>query len=159
MNESAKDRPADHPLLFEIGAPGLNAVWLPDSDVPAQNPAQWIPPELLAVDGPPWPEVGELDVVRHYKRLAHRCFSIDGNFYPLGSCTMKYNPRVNERVAALPGFLHLHPHQPVGQVQGALQLMSELEGFLAEISGMDAVTLQPSAGAQGELTGILLIKA
>jgi glycine dehydrogenase subunit 2 len=105
------------------------------------------------------PEVAELEVVRHYVRLSQKSFSIDTNFYPLGSCTMKYNPKINEKIAALPGFARIHPHQPASEVQGALQVMHDLQGYLAEISGMDAVTLQPAAGAQGELTGILVIRA
>ncbi len=97
--------------------------------------------------------------MRHFTELSHRTFSIDANFYPLGSCTMKYNPKVNEKASALPGFARLHPLQPDGTVQGMLELLWGLERMLAEIAGMDAVTLQPAAGAQGELTGILLVRA
>src|SRR3972149_6443348 len=100
-------RKSDHPVLFEIGSPGLWGASLPESDVPAVRRETVVPKELLADAPPALPEVGELDIVRHYKRLSHRCFSIDGNFYPLGSCTMKYNPRINERVAARPGFAYL----------------------------------------------------
>ncbi len=108
MQKNIETDPKDHPVLFEIGSPGACAVSLPESDVPAADRSTALPAELLADAPPHLPEVGELDVVRHYKRLAHRCFSIDGNFYPLGSCTMKYNPRINERVAAMPGFADVH---------------------------------------------------
>src|SRR3972149_6751374 len=149
----------DHPLLFEIGAPGLCAVSLPDPDVPTAPRESAVSRELFA-DGPPaLPEVGELDVVRHYKRLAHRCFSIDGNFYPLGSCTMKYNPRINERVAFMPGFADLHPYQDDADVQGLLELLYRLRCDLAEIAGLAEVTLQPAAGAHGEMTELMIINA
>ncbi|HEX8969134.1 MAG TPA: aminomethyl-transferring glycine dehydrogenase subunit GcvPB [Chloroflexota bacterium] len=105
------------------------------------------------------PEVGELDVVRHFTHLAQRNFSIDSVFYPLGSCTMKYNPRINEDVARLPGIAHVHPLQPDDTVQGALEIMFELQRLLAEITGFTAATLQPAAGAQGELTGMLMMRA
>jgi glycine dehydrogenase subunit 2 len=149
---------ADHPLLFEIGGPGMAGAALPKLDVPAAERSS-IPAELLADAPPPLPEVGELDVVRHYKHLAHRCFSIDGNFYPLGSCTMKYNPRVNERVAFMPGFAHLHPYQDERDVQGILELLYRLRVYLAEIAGLPEVTLQPAAGAHGEMTALMIITA
>jgi len=145
--------------LFEISSPGLTALSLPECDVPATKRADAIPSELLADEPPELPEVGELDIVRHYKRLAHRCFSVDGNFYPLGSCTMKYNPRVNERIAAMPGFLHVHPHQDEADVQGLLELLYRLRRDLAEIAGLAEVTLQPAAGAHGEMTGLMIIDA
>ncbi|MCH7840377.1 MAG: aminomethyl-transferring glycine dehydrogenase subunit GcvPB [Planctomycetes bacterium] len=154
------DRPQpSHPLLFEIGSPGLCAVSLPQLDVPPADEIDALPPELRADEAPALPEIGELDVVRHYKRLAHRCFSIDGNFYPLGSCTMKYNPRVNERVASMPGFAHVHPYQDDADVQGLLELLYLLRCDLAEIAGLSEVTLQPAAGAQGEMTGLMIINA
>jgi glycine dehydrogenase subunit 2 len=149
----------DHPLLFEISSPGLCAVSLPDSDVPPTGRDDAIPVELLADQPPALPEVGELDVVRHYKHLAYRCFSVDANFYPLGSCTMKYNPRINERVAALPGFAHLHPYQDEADVQGMLELLYRLRIYLAEIAGLAEVTLQPAAGAHGEMAGLMIINA
>ncbi len=149
----------DHPLLFEIGAPGLCAVSLPPSDVPPVKRSEAVPGELLADDPPALPEVGELDLVRHYKRLAHRCFNIDANFYPLGSCTMKYNPRINERVAAMPGFINLHPYQDEADVQGILELLYRLRCDLAEIAGLAETTLQPAAGAHGEMTGLMIINA
>lgn len=154
-----KIQDTDHPLLFELGAPGLCAASLPESDVPATDPRDSVPSEWLAADAPPLPQVGELDVIRHYKRLAHRCFSLDENFYPLGSCTMKYNPRVNERIAANPAFASVHPHQQVADVQGLLELLYRLRLDLAEITGLAEVTLQPAAGAHGEMTGLMMIKA
>jgi glycine dehydrogenase subunit 2 len=118
-----------------------------------------LPAKVLRTHPPGLPEVSELEIVRHFTELSHRTFSIDGNFYPLGSCTMKYNPKINEKIAAMAGFAKLHPLQPTETVQGLLEIMWSLERMLAEISGMDAVTLQPAAGAQGELTGILLIRS
>ncbi len=159
MSAIPKLQQDDFPLLFELGAPGLCAVSLPASDVPVVNRQDAIPAELLADESPPLPEVGELDLVRHYTRLAHRCFSIDANFYPLGSCTMKYNPRINERVAALPGFAQLHPYQDDADVQGMLELLYRLRCDLAEIAGLAEVTLQPAAGAHGEMTGLMIINA
>ena len=159
MTTTHEPRSPDHPLLFEITAPGLTAVSLPECDVPAADRNKHLPAELRADEAPPLPEIGELDLVRHYKRLAHRCFSIDGNFYPLGSCTMKYNPRVNERAAAMPGFMHLHPYQDESDVQGMLEMLFLLRGYLEAISGLAEVTLQPAAGAHGEMTGLMIINA
>ncbi len=146
-------------LVFELSAPGACGVSLPATDVPSVNPLEVIPKGLLADSPPPLPEIGELDLVRHYTRLAHRQFSVDGNFYPLGSCTMKYNPKVNERVAVLPGFLMLHPLQSKADTQGILELLYHLRVFLAEITGLPEVTLQPAAGAHGEMTGLMIISA
>jgi len=159
MEKNIETKPADHPVLFEIGSPGGCAVSLPESDVPAADRGKALPAQMLADAPPRLPEIGELDVVRHYKRLAHRCFSIDGNFYPLGSCTMKYNPRVNERVAAMPGFANIHPYQHESDVQGVLEMMYRLRCALAEIAGLAEVTLQPAAGAHGEMTGVMIINA
>lgn len=159
MSAIPKTRQVDHPLLFEQGAPGLCGVALPESDVPTVKRGDHVPAAMLAEEPPALPEVGELDVVRHYKRLAHRCFSVDGNFYPLGSCTMKYNPRINERVAALPGFAHVHPYQDESDVQGVLELLYRLRCDLAEIAGLAEVSLQPAAGAHGEMTGLMIINA
>lgn len=142
-------------LLADLSRPGIRGHQLPALDVPAAPEL----PAALRRDSLPLPEVGELDVVRHFTHLAQRNFSIDSGFYPLGSCTMKYNPKVNEDVARLQGFAHLHPLQPDETVQGALQLMYELQGLLAEITGFAAATLQPAAGAQGELAGMLMIRA
>ncbi len=147
------------PLIFEQSVPGRRGYLLPPSDVPAQGLSELLPPEQLRATPPPWPEVAEFDAVRHFTRLSQLNFSVDTHFYPLGSCTMKYNPKLNERVAALPGFAWLHPLQPTSQVQGTLQLLYELEQLLCAITGMAAFTLQPAAGAQGELTGLKIIAA
>ncbi|MEE9296843.1 MAG: aminomethyl-transferring glycine dehydrogenase subunit GcvPB, partial [Phycisphaerae bacterium] len=149
----------DQPLLFEMGSPGACAAAIADSDVPAVDRSKAIGSEFLADDGPDLPQIGELDLVRHYTRLAHRVFSVDENFYPLGSCTMKYNPRVNEKAAAMPGFAALHPCQNEADVQGMLELLFAVRSFLEEIAGLAEVTLQPSAGAQGEMTGLMIISA
>ena len=147
------------PLIFERSVSGRRGYVLPPSDAPGREPSDILPQEQLRTEPPPLPEVAEFDVVRHYTRLSQLNFSVDTHFYPLGSCTMKYNPKVNERVAALPGFAWLHPFQPVDQVQGMLQLLYELEQLLCAITGMHAFTLQPAAGAQGELTGLKIIAA
>ncbi|MBI1827071.1 MAG: aminomethyl-transferring glycine dehydrogenase subunit GcvPB [Planctomycetes bacterium] len=149
----------ENKLLFEKGSPGLCGAALTESDVPKVRRESAIPRELL-VDAPPaLPELGELDVVRHYKSLAHKVFSIDENFYPLGSCTMKYNPRINERVAFMPGFAAIHPYQDEADLQGILELLYRLRTYLAEIAGLPEVTLQPAAGAHGELTALMIINA
>lgn len=146
-------------LIFEKGAPGRRAASLPAMDVPTESLESMIPTGLLREMPALLPEVSEIEVVRHYTHLSQRNFSVDTGFYPLGSCTMKYNPKINEDMAVLPGFARIHPLQPESTVQGAIQLMYELEQYLAEIAGMARVTLQPSAGAHGELTGLMLIKA
>jgi len=141
------------PLIYEMGAQGRMGVNLPDCDVPmAELPADWVRDELDL------PEVGELEVVRHYVKLSQLNHAIDKGFYPLGSCTMKYNPKINEDVARYAGFAHLHPLNDEVSAQGALALMYQLQNWLAEISGFAAVTLAPAAGAQGEFTGILMIR-
>ncbi|MFQ5413698.1 MAG: aminomethyl-transferring glycine dehydrogenase subunit GcvPB [Phycisphaerae bacterium] len=149
----------DYPLVFELGAPGLSAVSLPESDVPAADRRTAIPAGLVADDPLALPELGELDLVRHYHGLAARTFSVDGNFYPLGSCTMKYNPRVNERIAVMPGLADLHPHQDDADVQGMLELLYRLRCDLAAIAGLAEVSLQPAAGAHGEMAGLMMINA
>ncbi|GAC1512624.1 MAG: aminomethyl-transferring glycine dehydrogenase subunit GcvPB [Ktedonobacteraceae bacterium] len=146
-------------LIFEKGATGRRAATMPALDVPIERLEDMIPAALLREEPAPLPEVSEIEVVRHYTHLSQRNFGVDTGFYPLGSCTMKYNPKLNEDMAVLPGFARIHPLQPEHTVQGAIQLMYELERYLAEISGMARVTLQPSAGAHGELTGLMLIKA
>jgi glycine dehydrogenase subunit 2 len=147
------------PLIFELSRPGRRAKnLLPECDVPHQPMADLLGAENLR-DSLPLPEVGELDVVRHFTRLSHRNYAIDLGFYPLGSCTMKYNPKVNEKAASLPGFASIHPMQPAETVQGALELMYELQRMLSEICGMAATTLQPSAGAHGELLAMMMVKA
>jgi glycine dehydrogenase subunit 2 len=142
------------PLIFERSRPGRCAAVLPGLDVP---PAEL--PQGLVRDDLPLPEVSEVDLVRHYTRLSQMNYAVDTAFYPLGSCTMKYNPKINEEVARLPGFVHLHPYQDEGLVQGALFLMYHLQAFLKEIGGFAGVSLQPAAGAQGELTGVLMMRA
>ena len=151
-----RGRAAAPSLIFETGSPGRSAFdWLPAEEKPGQR----IPAALLRQEISGFPELGELEVIRHFTRLSLRNFSIEGQFYPLGSCTMKYNPKINEVVARLPGFASIHPQAPAELLQGAMELLWELEKTLAEISGMDLVSLQPSAGAQGELTGLMLIRA
>ena len=149
----------EEPLLFERSRPGRVGYSLPDLDVPEVDPAACLPPELLRDDLPGLPELSEVDVVRHFTRLSTWNAAVDLGLYPLGSCTMKYNPKLNERVARLPGFAAAHPLQPVGASQGLLALFFELERLLATISAMDRVALQPAAGAQGELAGIMMIRA
>lgn len=146
------------PLICNITNPGRVGITLPDVDVPVTSVADGLPKGAVR-ESLPLPELSELDVTRHFMHLAARQYSVDANFYPLGSCTMKFNPRVNEFVASLPGFAAIHPMQPEETVQGALALMYELQQYLAEIAGMDDCTLQPVAGAHGEFTGIILIKA
>jgi glycine dehydrogenase subunit 2 len=142
------------PLIFERSRPGRCATTLPDLDVPlADLPAEFVRDDL------PLPEVSEVDLVRHYTRLSQMNYAVDTVFYPLGSCTMKYNPKINEEVARLPGFVNLHPYQDEKSVQGALFLMYHLQEFLKEIGGFAGVSLQPAAGAQGELTGVLMMRA
>ncbi|HEY7832140.1 MAG TPA: aminomethyl-transferring glycine dehydrogenase subunit GcvPB [Ktedonobacterales bacterium] len=146
-------------LIFEKGAPGRRCATLPALDVPTRPLADLIPADLLRADPAPLPEVSEIEVVRHYTHLSQRNFGVDSGFYPLGSCTMKYNPKINEDMAALPGFARIHPLADESLSQGAIQLLYELEGYLAEIAGMRRVTLQPAAGAHGEITGLMIIKA
>jgi len=165
MPKPSPDRPAAmrgltfrEPLLFERSRPGRDGYSLAkdfdeadvDAAVPA-NLARKVPAEL--------PEVSEPDVVRHYVRLSHHNYCVDTGLFPLGSCTMKYNPKVNEWAARIPGFAHRHPYAPESQLQGAIELMASLEQMLAEIAGLDAVSLQPAAGAQGEFLGLAVIHA
>ncbi len=160
MNDKKKETGrAEEPLVFELSKRGRRGVEPPSPDVPETRPEDILPEEFLRSDIEGFPEVSEPQVVRHYTRLSEMNFGVDTGFYPLGSCTMKYNPKINEDVARLSGFSALHPYEPERFCQGALEIMYELEGFLQEISGMDAVTLQPSAGAQGELTGLLMVAA
>jgi glycine dehydrogenase subunit 2 len=144
----------DEPLLWEKGKEGRSAYSMPRRDVES-FPLE----ETLTGEVPAFPGLSEVDLVRHYTRLSSWNFGVDTGMYPLGSCTMKYNPKIHEKLAGLPGFAGAHPLLPHTLSQGALRLMAELESMLAEISGMDAVTLQPAAGAQGELTGMLIIHA
>jgi glycine dehydrogenase subunit 2 len=149
----------DEPLIFEQSVPGRVGYSLPACDVPEEKAERLLPKRLLRDGIEGFPEVSEVDVIRHYTRMSQWNYGVDTGFYPLGSCTMKYSPRVNEDIARLPGLAQAHPYQPEEISQGALQLMWELEQYLAEISGMDRVTLQPAAGAHGELTGMMLIHA
>lgn len=144
----------NEPLLWEKGKKGRTGISLPQRDVPVSP----LPDDLVG-EVPDIPDLSEVDVVRHYTRLSTWNFGVDTGMYPLGSCTMKYNPKINEKIASLPGFAGSHPMAPEALSQGALQLMYELEKYLAEITGLDAVTLQPAAGAHGELTGMLIIYA
>ncbi len=146
-------------LIFELSSPGREGFSLPSVDVPEKESEELIPKYLLRKNPPALPEVSEVDVARHFIRLSILNHHIDKGFYPLGSCTMKYNPKINETLSRLPGFLNLHPHQPEETVQGALKLMFELGEYLKETAGMDQITLQPAAGAHGELTGLLMINA
>jgi glycine dehydrogenase subunit 2 len=142
-------------LLFEISTPGAQAVDLPADDVPRAE----LDPTFASFTETGLPEVGQLDLVRHYTHLSVRNFSVDANFYPLGSCTMKYNPKVNEWAAALDGFANLHPMQDPATCQGTLELLYQLRLFLQEIAGLDEVCLQPCAGAHGEWTALKVIRA
>ncbi len=148
----------DEPLIFERGTPGRSGASAPAMDVPAADPKA-LYGAFFRDDPPGLPEVSEPEAFRHYVRLSQQNFAIDSVMYPLGSCTMKYNPKVNEWAARLPGFGKLHPYAPERMLQGALELMYRLERGLAEVCGMDRVTLQPAAGAQGELTGLMMIRA
>ena len=146
-------------LIFELSSAGRKGFSLPTSDVPGKEVEDLIPKDFFREDAPALPEVSEVDVARHFIRLSILNHHVDKGFYPLGSCTMKYNPKINETLARLPGFADLHPHQPESTLQGALRLMFELGEYLKEIAGMDQITLQPAAGAHGELTGLLMIHA
>jgi len=150
---------SDKALIFEMSKAGRIAYSLPACDVPEVDIEQLLPASMIRSKPAELPEVSELDLMRHYTQLSHRNHGVDSGFYPLGSCTMKYNPKINEDVARYPGFAHLHPYQPESMVQGALELLYNLQKDLAEITGMDSVTLQPAAGAQGEWTGLMLIRA
>jgi glycine dehydrogenase subunit 2 len=158
MGDAAHGLQFLEPPIFERGSPGRTGVSLPQLDVPAVDPRR-VFGGMARRETAGLPEVSEPEAVRHFVRLSQHNFSIDSQFYPLGSCTMKYNPKVNEWAARLPGFARLHPYTPVSHAQGALELMVALEAALAEIVGMDAVSLQPAAGAQGELTGLMMIRA
>lgn len=142
-------------LIFEISNKGARCATIRKPDVKSAK----INKKYARAEKPELPEVSEVDFARHYTALSRRAFGVDTGFYPLGSCTMKYNPKINEEVAALEGFTQIHPLQPEDSVQGALEVIETLGGYLAEITGMEGVTLQPNAGAHGEYTGLLLIKA
>jgi glycine dehydrogenase subunit 2 len=146
-------------LIFERSVSGHRAAHLPSTGDNSRPMTDYIPADLLRQKPAALPELAEIDVVRHFTRLSQLNFSIDTHFYPLGSCTMKYNPKINDKVAALPGFANIHPRQPTESVQGMLDVLAELEAMFCEICGMDAFTLQPAAGAHGELTGMLMVHA
>jgi glycine dehydrogenase subunit 2 len=142
------------PTIYELSSPGRKGVSYPEPDVPTTSLPEGLTRTELSL-----PELSELDVIRHFTNISKKNYSIDSGFYPLGSCTMKYNPKINEEAARLPGFAFTHPLQPIETVQGNLALMHELQQWLAEISGFSAVSLQPAAGAQGEFSGIMTIRA
>ena len=155
LPDSVPPRTAETKLIFESGSPGRSAfIWPEEEKIPDA-----IPSSLMRREIGGFPELGELETLRHFTRLSQKNFSIESQFYPLGSCTMKYNPKINEVIARFPGFAQVHPLAPSELLQGALALLFDMERRLAEISGMEHVSLQPSAGAQGELTGLMLIRA
>ncbi len=145
------------PLLKDYSTPGRKGYSLPDIDVPEVELDKYLPDNLIRDEAPDLPEVSEVDVVRHFTSLSEMNYGVDSGIYPLGSCTMKYNPKINEDVARVPGLTKLHPYQPARHVQGSLSLLYELKQFLAEISGMDEVSLQPASGAHGEYVGLQII--
>jgi len=146
-------------LIFEISRPGRIAYSLPKCDVPETRLEELIPVEYIREKEPELPEVSEVDAVRHFVRLSRKNYGVDTGFYPLGSCTMKYNPKINEDIAALKGLSSVHPYQDEETVQGCLEIMYKTSEMLAEITGMSKVSLQPAAGAHGELTGLLIMRA
>jgi glycine dehydrogenase subunit 2 len=146
-------------LLFEISHPGRRAHLLPECDVPVPSAAELLPRSALAAAPPPLPGISEIDLIRHFTNLSTKNMAIDTNFYPLGSCTMKYNPKRHERMAALPGLANLHPLQSDESCQGMLEMLWNMQSILAEIAALDGVSLQPAAGAQGELSALLVAAA
>jgi glycine dehydrogenase subunit 2 len=159
MSAVMGDRHSTEPLVFERSTPGRRASSLPRLDVDERPVGDLLPGVDLADEPPPLPEVSEREMVAHYTRLSQRNHGIDLGYYPLGSCTMKYNPKIAERVAALPGFAELHPATPTEHAQGTLAALHEVEHWVCELTGMAAATLQPSAGAQGELVGLMIMRA
>ncbi|RSL34542.1 glycine dehydrogenase subunit 2 [Salibacterium salarium] len=149
----------EQPLIFELSKPGRTSYSLPKDDVPDMNVEDVLLSNYIRTKNPNLPEVSELQLIRHFTALSLRNFGVDTGFYPLGSCTMKYNPKVHEDIARMPGFTHIHPYQVEEQIQGSLELMYGMQQYLCEITGMDEVTLQPAAGAQGEWTGLMMIRA
>lgn len=155
--EARKEDAAE--LIFEKSRKGRKGVWFDTPENSKQKVSAFIPEKFLRKEEAELPEVSELDAVRHFARLSQRNFSIDTHFYPLGSCTMKYNPKINEKVARLAGYAAIHPLQSEDSLQGVLQVFYELEKALCEICGMDRFSLQPAAGAHGEMTGLMMMKA
>ncbi|MET1179770.1 aminomethyl-transferring glycine dehydrogenase subunit GcvPB [Peribacillus simplex] len=149
----------DQSLIFEISTSGRIGYSLPEMDVATISLEEILPADYIREEEAELPEVSELDIMRHYTALSKRNHGVDSGFYPLGSCTMKYNPKINENVARFNGFAHIHPYQDPATVQGALGLLFDLQEHLTEITGMDQVTLQPAAGAHGEWTGLMMIRA
>ncbi len=145
-------------LIIELSKEGRKAYSIPKNDVETVDPEKYIPKNVLRKEDPKLPEVYEVEVIRHYTNLSNKNYGVDTGFYPLGSCTMKYNPKINEDMAKLPNFANIHPRQSEDTVQGSLELMYELQEKLCEITGNDGYTLQPAAGAHGELTGLMIIK-
>ncbi|WP_257345754.1 aminomethyl-transferring glycine dehydrogenase subunit GcvPB [Pseudalkalibacillus decolorationis] len=146
-------------LIFELSKPGRIGYSIPELDVPETPIEELIGSDYVRADEPELPEVSELQIMRHYTALSTRNHGVDSGFYPLGSCTMKYNPKINEDVARIPGLAHIHPYQDEDTVQGAMEMLYDLQTTLEEITGMDEVTLQPAAGAHGEWTGLMMIRA
>ena len=149
----------NQPLIFEVSKPGRIGYSLTELDVPEVDLSDMLPDAFIRKDAAALPEVSELDIMRHYTALSNRNHGVDTGFYPLGSCTMKYNPKINEAVARIPGFANIHPLQDESSVQGAMEIAYDLQVHLSEITGMDEVTLQPAAGAQGEWTALMMIRA
>lgn len=149
----------DFPLIFERSKKGRTSYSLPELDVPAFDLDAELEESYIRKDAPDLPEVSELELMRHYTGLSNRNYGVDTGFYPLGSCTMKYNPKINEDVARLDGFSHIHPYQETSSVQGALEMMYDLQTSLREVTGMHEVSLQPAAGAHGEWTALMMIRA
>ncbi|WP_342511384.1 aminomethyl-transferring glycine dehydrogenase subunit GcvPB [Sporosarcina sp. FSL K6-1522] len=149
----------NQPLIFELTKEGRVGYSLPELDVPELDLSGLLPEGFVREEAAELPEVSELDIMRHYTALSNRNHGVDTGFYPLGSCTMKYNPKINESVARYPGFANIHPLQDESTVQGAMELLYDLQEHLVEITGMDEVTLQPAAGAHGEWTALMMIRA
>lgn len=149
----------DFPLIFERSKEGRTSYSLPEMDVPEVDLDAELENSYIRTSAPNLPEVSELELMRHYTGLSNRNYGVDSGFYPLGSCTMKYNPKINEDVARLDGFSHIHPHQSTESVQGAMEMMYDLQIALREITGMHEVSLQSAAGAQGEWTSLMMIRA
>lgn len=144
--------------IFEKSKSGVRGIKFTNENIDSSFLTEFLPQDSIRAEKPLLPETSELDVIRHFTLLSKKNVSLDGNFYPLGSCTMKYNPRINEKIANLDGFANIHPNQPEATIQGSLELMFDLQNQLKEITGMDAITLQPAAGAHGELVGMLIVK-
>lgn len=149
----------DFPLIFERSTEGRTGYSLPEMDVPEFDLDSEFENSYIRKTASDLPEVSELEIMRHYTALSRRNYGVDSGFYPLGSCTMKYNPKINEDIARLEGFSHIHPLQDPKSVQGAMEMMYDLQTSLVEITGMNEVSLQPAAGAQGEWTGLMMIRA